>query len=60
MPKSRKVKVGLAPTRRVVFSREDITAGLVGYPSWTVDGYQPETAFTILRNIVLLAAGRAP
>jgi len=42
----------------VIFSREDITAGLVGYPSWTIDGYRPETAFAILRNIVVLAAGR--
>ena len=39
----------------VVFSREDITAGLVGYPSWTVDGYQPESAFELMRNIVASA-----
>ena len=39
----------------VVFSREDITGGLVGYPSWTVDGYQPDSAFEVMRNIVASA-----
>ena len=42
----------------VIFSREDITAGLVGYSSFTVDGYAPESAFAIMRNIVLEAARR--
>ena len=37
----------------VLFSREDITAGLVGYPSFAVDGYDPETAYQIMRNVVL-------
>ena len=41
----------------VIFSREDLTAGLVGYSAYTVDGYAPESAFQILRNIVLHAAG---
>lgn len=50
------VRIG---TRRpgVIFSREDLTAGLVGYSAYTVDGYAPESAFQILRNIVLHAAG---
>jgi len=43
----------LAGRAGVLFSREDITAGLVGYPSFAVDGYQPETAFQLMRNIVL-------
>ena len=38
-----------------VLSREDITAGLVGYPSWTVHGYEPESAFALMRKIVLSA-----
>ena len=38
-----------------VLSREDITAGLVGYPSYTVDGYAPESAYEIMRNLVLSA-----
>ncbi|HQL72956.1 MAG: F5/8 type C domain protein [Planctomycetes bacterium ADurb.Bin126] len=41
----------------VFFSREDLTAGLVGYPSSTVDGYAPESAYEIVRNIILHAAG---
>jgi len=41
----------------VFFSPEDITAGLVGYPSFTVDGYHPDSAFQLARNVVLLAAG---
>ena len=39
----------------VIYSREDITAGLVGYDCATVDGYRPEFAFQLLRNIVLFA-----
>ncbi|MHC4982947.1 MAG: DUF4159 domain-containing protein [Planctomycetota bacterium] len=37
----------------VIYSREDITAGLVGYTSYTCDGYDPESAFQIMRNIVV-------
>jgi hypothetical protein len=40
----------------VIYSREDITAALVGYPSYTCDGYSPESAFELMRNIVLIAA----
>jgi hypothetical protein len=41
----------------VFFSAEDITAGLVGFPSYTIDGYAPESAYRLLRNMVLRAAG---
>jgi len=41
----------------VYFSREDITCGLVGYPSYTVYGYEPDTAFALMRNIVFQAWG---
>ena len=37
----------------VIFSAEDITAGLVGYPSSTIDGYDPESAYELMRNIIL-------
>ncbi len=40
----------------VLFSREDITAGLVGYDSHTVSGYTPETARSIMRNVLLSAS----
>jgi hypothetical protein len=36
----------------VYLSRADLTTGLLGFPSPTVDGYMPETAFGIVRNIV--------
>jgi len=39
----------------VYFSAEDLTAGLVGYGSYTVDGYEPKTAYEIVRNIILYA-----
>jgi hypothetical protein len=42
----------------VIYSREDITGALVGYPSYTCDGYSPESAFELMRNIVLAAAGK--
>ena len=38
-----------------IFSREDITHGLLGVPHFAVDGYAPESAFAVLRNIVLTA-----
>ena len=37
----------------VYYSREDITHGLLGTPSLPVDGYDSESAFAVLRNIVL-------
>ena len=40
----------------VIFSKEDLTAALVGYPSYTCHGYDPQSAFKIVRNIVLYAA----
>ena len=45
----------------VIFSREDITAGLVGCPAYNCDGYAPGrgndggSAFDIMRNIILFA-----
>ena len=43
----------------VVFSREDLTGGLVGYASFACDGYAPQTAYEILRNVMMTAAGGA-
>ena len=37
----------------VYYTREDITHGLLGTPSLPVDGYDSESAFAVLRNIVL-------
>jgi len=42
----------------VLYSHEDITAGLVGYPSYTCDGYAPETALALMKNIARLASGK--
>ena len=39
----------------IIYSREDVTGGLVGYSSAAVDGYAPVSAFQILRNVVLFA-----
>ncbi len=38
----------------VIFSAEDITCGLVGYPSGLVDGYRPRSAYELMRNIIFL------
>lgn len=40
----------------VFFSREDLTAGLVGEPVDGIIGYSPETATQIMRNILLYSA----
>lgn len=42
----------------IVFSRDDLTAGLVGYPCWGLKGYKPDSAFALMRNILLYANGK--
>jgi hypothetical protein len=37
----------------VYFSREDLVAGMMGFPSGTVDGYRPKEAYNIVRNILV-------
>jgi len=44
----------------ILFSAVDITAGLVGYPCWGLKGYEPDSAFALLRNIVFHVAERLP
>ena len=44
----------------IILSQDDITAGLVGYPSGLVNGYKPEDAFDIMRNIMLIASPPPP
>ena len=51
----RAVMVGDRPG--VIYSREDLTAALVGYAGWAVDGYESDTAFELMRNIILYAGG---
>jgi hypothetical protein len=50
-PQLRAVMVGGRPA--ILFSELDLTAGLVGYPSLAVDGYTPDSAFKMVRNIIL-------
>lgn len=40
----------------VFFSREDLTGGMVGEPIDGIDGYSPDSATRIMRNIVLYSA----
>jgi hypothetical protein len=40
----------------VYYSREDLSAGLVGQPTDGIVGYTPQTATAIMRNIILLSA----
>ena len=42
---------------RVLFSREDLSAGLVGQPVDGIIGYEPRTATAIMAGIVRYAAG---
>jgi hypothetical protein len=42
----------------VILSEFDLTAGLVGYAQWGLEGYEPDTAFALMRNAVLHAAGK--
>ena len=43
----------LRPPRPVL--REDLTAALLGFESTTSNGYQPQSAYLILRNIIAQA-----
>ena len=40
----------------ILFSNEDITGGLVGFACDEVHGYTPQSAFDLMRNIVLTKA----
>jgi hypothetical protein len=42
----------------IVFSAEDLTAGLVGYRGHNLHGYAPASAWALMRNLLLYAAGR--
>jgi hypothetical protein len=37
----------------VFFSKDDLTAGLAGYPCYTCVGYAPDSAAELMRNLVL-------
>jgi len=56
-PRLRAVMFHLRPG--VIFSREDITAGLVGYAAHGIDGYAPDSAYAIMRNAILHADDHA-
>jgi hypothetical protein len=55
VPHVKAVRVGDRPA--ILFSREDLTAGLVGQPVGGVIGYTPATATELMRRFVLRAAG---
>ncbi len=44
----------------IIFSPEDLTAGLVGYSRWQLRGYAPPSAFQLVRNVVLYASDPPP
>ena len=44
----------------VYFSREDMSAGLVGEPVDGINGYTPQTATNIMRNLILSSVAEAP
>jgi len=59
-PAPRRLRAVLLDGRPAVyFSRDDITCGLVGNPSYAIRGYEPKTAFALLRNVVLATSGAA-
>ena len=42
----------------VFFSRDDITAGLIGVMCQTIKGYSPSTAQALVRNLVIMTCGQ--
>ncbi|NLF32372.1 MAG: DUF4159 domain-containing protein [Planctomycetes bacterium] len=55
-PRLEAVIVGDWPA--IVFSAEDLTAGLVGYTGHQLRGYAPDSALALMRNLLLYAARR--
>jgi hypothetical protein len=55
VPRIKAVRVGDRPA--ILFSREDLSAGLVGQSVGGVVGYNPATATELMRRFVLRAAG---
>ncbi|MBI5723612.1 MAG: DUF4159 domain-containing protein [Planctomycetes bacterium] len=45
---------------KVIFSHEDLTGGLVGYSTFGMDGYEPQSAFDVMRNVIFYAAAAPP
>jgi hypothetical protein len=54
-PRVRGVKVG--GRTAIFFSREDLSAGILGQPVDGVIGYAPDTATAVMTNLILHAAG---
>jgi len=55
-PQLTQVAVGGRPA--IIYSRDDITAGLVGYNGHNIRGYVPDSALALMRNLILYAADR--
>jgi hypothetical protein len=54
--KDPRLRVVMVENRPAVFySGEDLTGGLVGYPAYSVNGYEPESAYELMRNMILSA-----
>ncbi len=54
LPRVQVMMLGKRPG--IFFSREDLTVGLTGAECSTIDGYKPESAFRVVRNIALFLA----
>ncbi len=50
--------VSVAGRPVIIYSRDDLTAGLVGYRGHDFRGYSPASALAIMRNLILYAAQR--
>jgi hypothetical protein len=50
-PHLKAVLIGSRPA--VILSKEDMTAGLLGITPQTIDGYMPQTAYQIMRNLAI-------
>jgi len=44
----------------VIYSREDLSAGLVGQPIDGIHGYTPDWATALMRNVILYTVGEPP
>lgn len=50
--------VSVAGHPAIIYSRDDLTAGLVGYRGHDFRGYAPASAYALIRNLILYAADR--
>jgi hypothetical protein len=60
VPQLQAVQPAAGERYTILFSEQDITSGLLGTNTWGINGYSPESAQALARNMLLYALNTAP